>query len=77
MEIKCTKSDGWGKVVRDPCKICEGSGIVEKEFDIEIELAKGMKNGTIIRQSSYGHANECSGEPEDLLIEVEVQEDDN
>ncbi|CAD8114209.1 unnamed protein product [Paramecium sonneborni] len=75
MEVKCNNCDGWGKVVRDPCLVCEGSGIVEKEFDVEIELPKGIQNGTIIRQTRYGHASKYSGEPGDLLIEVEVEED--
>ncbi|CAD8089408.1 unnamed protein product [Paramecium primaurelia] len=44
----------------------------EKQFDIEIELPpKRIQNGTIIRQTRYGHASQYSGEPADLLIEVE------
>jgi DnaJ-class molecular chaperone len=29
-------------VVRDPCKTCEGKGVVERDFDVEIDLPKGI-----------------------------------
>ena len=49
MEVKCNNCDGWGKVVRDPCKTCEGTGVVERDFNVDIDLPKGIQNGTIIR----------------------------
>ncbi|CAD8188047.1 unnamed protein product [Paramecium pentaurelia] len=77
-EVICNNCDGWEKVVRDPYYIYQGSGIVKKEYDIEIELTKGIQNGTIIRQIRYGHASQYSGEPRDFLIEVEDEvEEDN
>lgn len=29
MDVKCTNCDGWGKVVKDPCKKCHGEGCVD------------------------------------------------
>lgn len=42
MEVKCNNCDGWGKVVRDPCKKCNGEGIIKNVIDVQIDIPKGI-----------------------------------
>lgn len=56
MDVKCKNCDGWGKVVRDPCKKCKGEGVTEVTQDRQIDIPRGVNVGTVIRLGGAGNA---------------------
>ena len=42
MDVKCTNCDGWGKVIRDPCKKCHGDRIFTHIVDKKIDMPRNV-----------------------------------
>jgi molecular chaperone DnaJ len=61
-------------VVRHPCKTCSGSGHVQKERTLSVDIPPGVEDGTRIRLSGEGQAGNNGGPPGDLYIFLSVQQ---
>jgi molecular chaperone DnaJ len=72
LERTCPKCRGQGRVVRNPCRTCSGSGHVQKERTLQVDIPKGVEEGTRIRLSGEGHAGMSGGPPGDLYIFLSV-----
>jgi molecular chaperone DnaJ len=68
VERTCPKCRGQGRVVRHPCRTCNGSGHVQKERTLSVDVPPGVEEGTRIRLSSEGQAGFNGGPPGDLYI---------
>ncbi|SRR5579872_370884 len=68
----CARCGGRGRVVRDPCKACRGSGRSEQRKKMQIEVPAGADNGTRLRYSGMGEAGERGGPSGDLYVYVSV-----
>ena len=47
-------SQGLGKVIKDPCRVCAGSGRQRKEKTLNVTVPAGVEEGTRIRLSGEG-----------------------
>ena len=56
MDVKCTNCDGWGKVIRDPCRKCQGDRIFTHIVDKKIDMPRNVQDGNVIRLQEAGHA---------------------
>ena len=74
IERTCHTCNGSGKIIKNPCKKCGGSGTLNKEKNLEINIPAGVETGTRIRVTGEGAAGERGGPPGDLYIFVEVKE---
>jgi molecular chaperone DnaJ len=72
----CSKCHGQGTVIKNPCPVCDGDGIVKKNVKLEIEIPKGADNGTKLRLKGEGEAGEKGGHPGDLYVIIHVEEHD-
>ena len=72
VERTCLKCRGHGRVVRHPCKICNGAGTVQKERTLSVDIPPGVEEGTRIRLSGEGQAGFNGGPPGDLYIFLSV-----
>ena len=72
VERTCPKCRGHGRVVRHPCKTCNGSGHVQKERTLAVDIPPGVEEGTRIRLSGEGQAGFNGGPPGDLYIFLSV-----
>ena len=72
VERTCPKCRGHGRVVRHPCKTCSGSGHVQKERTLAVDIPTGVEEGTRIRLSGEGQASFNGGPPGDLYIFLSV-----
>ena len=72
IERTCPKCRGQGRVVRHPCKPCQGSGHVQKEKTLSVDIPPGVEEGTRIRLSGEGQAGLNGGPPGDLYIFLSV-----
>lgn len=67
----CPTCKGSGKVPKEPCKVCTGSGVAREMVNTKINIPKGINDKSRIRIASYGEASE-NGPPGDLYISVNV-----
>jgi molecular chaperone DnaJ len=74
IERTCPKCRGAGRVVRHACKGCSGSGQVQKERTLSVDVPPGVEDGTRIRLSGEGQAGMNGGPPGDLYIFLSVQQ---
>jgi molecular chaperone DnaJ len=72
IERTCPQCHGRGRIVRSPCKPCGGTGYVQKERTLAIEIPAGVEEGTRIRLTGEGQAGFNGGPPGDLYVFVSV-----
>lgn len=71
---ECDSCDGLGKVPKEACNACRGSGITRAQEEIEIKVPTGIQNGEVIRMTGRGEAIK-GGQSGDLYIKVHVESD--
>ena len=73
IERTCPTCGGTGKVIRDPCKVCSGSGRIQKEKTLNVTIPAGVDDGMRIRLTSEGEAGVRGGPAGDLYIVLGVK----
>lgn len=76
VERTCPTCNGLGQIIKNPCRVCGGSGRVEKDRALSVNIPAGVETGTRIRLSGEGEAGMRGGPPGDLYIFIEVQKHD-
>ena len=75
---KCPICGGKGYVIENPCPKCNGHGIVQKEFETEIAIGKGVADGMQLVYHGLGnaapHGNGVNG---DLIVLIKQKEHAN
>jgi molecular chaperone DnaJ len=74
VERTCPTCSGAGQIVKNPCRVCGGSGRTEKEKALSVNIPAGVETGTRIRLSGEGEAGLRGGPPGDLYIFIDVQD---
>jgi molecular chaperone DnaJ len=69
----CPACGGAGKVPEKKCKKCSGTGRIQKEDHVEVEIPKGVDTGTRLRLRGLGDYG--SSRRGDLYIDVEIEPD--
>ena len=72
IERTCSNCSGTGRTISNPCKKCDGSGVVNKEKSLSVKIPPGVDEGTRIRISGEGEAGRNSGPSGDLYIYVNM-----
>ncbi|MDE6254475.1 MAG: J domain-containing protein [Lachnospiraceae bacterium] len=68
----CKHCKGKGRIIKNPCACCHGSGFEEKEYETTIEIPKGIDGDVqITRQGSLPLAKD--GIPGDLILHIAYQ----
>lgn len=73
IERTCHTCSGMGKIIKDPCKKCAGSGRMRKEKTLSVNIPAGVEEGTRIRLSGEGEAGFRGGPEGDLYIFLSVK----
>ena len=68
--ISCNNCAGTGKVIHNKCKSCHGEGIFTTEQNIEVEVPRGVQDGTVLTMTQMGN-HVRDGIPGDLQIIIE------
>jgi molecular chaperone DnaJ len=74
IERTCSSCRGTGKIIRHPCKVCRGAGLIQKDRTLTVDVPPGVEEGTRIRLSGEGAAGVNGGPPGDLYIFLTVAE---
>ena len=68
---ECTECLGRGKMPKETCGDCSGTGIKRDNDEIEINIPAGIENGEMIRMTARGEAVQ-GGVSGDLYIKIHV-----
>ncbi len=67
----CDECDGVGKVPKEKCSSCHGSGVTKGQEEIEVAIPAGIQNGQMVRLTGIGEAI-TRGQAGDLFIKINV-----
>ena len=73
IERTCPTCGGQGRVIRNPCKVCQGAGTVQRERTLQVAIPPGVEDGTRIRLAGEGEAGGQGAPPGDLYVHVAIQ----
>ncbi len=68
----CPTCHGDGQIILDKCQVCQGSGLVQKQETINVEIPAGADNGVTLKFTGRGDRLNKKGEPGDLYINLKV-----
>ncbi len=68
----CPDCSGKGKIIKERCSDCYGTGYVSSRKKIQVSIPAGIDNGQSIRLRGRGEPGQNGGERGDILVEVTV-----
>ena len=68
----CPDCHGTGKIIKDKCTACRGTGYTSSRKKIQVSVPAGIDNGQSIRIREKGEPGTNGGPRGDLLVEVNV-----
>ncbi|GAA0142256.1 chaperone [Lithospermum erythrorhizon] len=71
----CMSCKGSGRVIKDSCRMCQGSGVVEGVKDVKVTVPAGVDSGDTIRVPKAGNAGGRGKLPGNLYINIKVGQD--
>ena len=75
-ETVCSHCKGKGKIVKEKCSTCNGSGYTKKKTDLDITVPAGISSGQQLRVAGKGEKGINGGPNGDLYIEIQVKKHD-
>ena len=73
VERTCPTCGGPGRVIRNPCRICQGAGTVQRERSLQVAIPAGVEDGTRIRLAGEGEAGGPGAQTGDLYVHVAIR----
>ncbi|MCI4662655.1 MAG: molecular chaperone DnaJ [Neomegalonema sp.] len=73
IERSCPTCGGRGQIIKNPCSSCNGAGLVQKDRSLNVQIPKGVEDGTRIRLAGEGEPGVRGGTPGDLYIFVSIK----
>jgi molecular chaperone DnaJ len=70
----CPTCHGTGKVIPDPCQVCDGVGRVKKTKTLEVKIPAGIDEGMRIRSAGNGEPGVNGGPAGDLYVEIHIKQ---
>jgi molecular chaperone DnaJ len=72
IERTCPTCGGRGQIIKNPCRVCSGSGRVQRERALNVNIPPGVETGTRIRLAGEGEPGGRGGPAGDLYIFIQV-----
>src|SRR5690606_4974126 len=69
----CPSCNGQGRVIKNPCLACGGSGRQRKEKTLKVDIPAGVEDGTRIRLAGEGEAGMRGAPNGDLYIFLSIK----
>lgn len=69
----CSNCKGTGKIIKTPCKNCNGKGFIKVNKKLEVTIPAGIDSAQRIILRGQGSAGRNGGANGDLIIDVRVQ----
>ncbi len=74
IERTCPTCNGSGRTIKNPCKVCQGGGRVQRERTLNVQVPAGVEDGTRIRLTGEGEAGLRGAPSGDLYVDVSVKQ---
>lgn len=71
----CTRCGGKGRIVKDACKKCHGSGKISSKKTLEVNIPMGIDDDQSIKLRGMGDAGVNNGPAGDVIVMVTVRPD--
>src|SRR4051794_33566101 len=72
----CDQCGGDGRIAQEPCRTCDGRGMIAAQRRVSVEIPAGIADGQRLRVVGRGHAGERGGPPGDLYVFIRVADDE-
>lgn len=69
----CGACRGQGAVIKDPCRSCQGRGVVEVRRELVVQIPPGIDDNMTIRVQGEGEAGDPGAPPGDLFCVARVK----
>ena len=69
---ECPECGGDGHIIKNPCKVCSGRGLVRRRTTVHVKVPAGINNGHAINMHGQGHVGRNGGPNGDLIISIAV-----
>lgn len=73
----CTRCQGTGEIIKDPCENCSGDGRVRSRQELNINIPAGIADGMRIRLAGKGEVGPGGGPNGTIYVDVNVEEHDH
>lgn len=73
----CQQCGGEGKIISNPCRKCNGTGLERKRETIEVKIPAGVEEGMQLTVRGAGHSAKNNGINGDLLVLIQEVEHPN
>ncbi len=72
MSHPCSRCNGAGTIIEDPCPTCGGTGARRTIKRLRVNIPAGVREGSRVRIAGKGEAGANGGEPGDLFVVTRV-----
>jgi len=72
----CPQCRGEGKIVKNPCKLCMGTGRAKTKKTVHLKIPAGVETGSRLRLRGEGEEGEFGGPRGDLYVFIHVETHD-
>ncbi|UTC24692.1 molecular chaperone DnaJ [Candidatus Comchoanobacter bicostacola] len=69
----CPTCHGKGTIIKDPCRVCSGSGCTKQSSKISVRIPSGVESGDRMRVPGKGNAGQNGAASGDLYLDIHVQ----
>jgi molecular chaperone DnaJ len=69
----CPPCRGSGKIIKNPCRNCYGTGKAKTQKTVNVKIPPGVDTGSRLRLRGEGEEGEYGGAPGDLYIFIHVE----
>ncbi|HRD55991.1 MAG TPA: molecular chaperone DnaJ [Parachlamydiaceae bacterium] len=76
MSMACPQCEGEGQVITDPCKECNGQGLIKEKQHVKVHIPAGVDTGMRLKMSGYGDAGQGGGPAGDLFVFITVEKNE-
>ena len=71
--VTCDSCRGSGKIIKNPCSNCRGTGYVRITKKLSVDIPAGINEGERIALRSQGSEGRNGGPAGDLIIQISIQ----
>src|SRR5205085_4583909 len=70
---RCPACAGTGSLNRAVCQTCHGLGLIQRQKTLDVNIPKGVREGSIIRLAGQGEPGTGKGPAGDLFLRVKLE----
>jgi len=74
--MPCSRCDGEGTIIEDPCPHCRGDGRVDQQEEVVLNIPAGVGDGQTLLKRGGGNVGRRGAHPGDLLITIKEKPHD-